>query len=202
MTLFLLVRHAPHVRQGEVLVGRRTGIGLDPAERWRAVKLADRLAGLRIDAIQSSPRDRALATADILSGRLGLPVETVPALDEIDFGAWTGRRFDELAPDPLWQRWNAWRTGTRPPDGEEMAAVQARMAGHMAREWERRPGATIVMVGHGDPIRAALAFWLGLPLDLFHRLEIAPASLSRVELGQSGPRILSVNESVGDGRAA
>lgn len=194
MTRFLLVRHAPHVRQGEALVGRQPGVGLDPEQRWRAVKLADRLAGLRIAAIQSSPRERALATADILAGRIGLPIETVAALDEIDYGAWTGRRFDALESEPLWQRWNAWRTGGRPPEGEEMAAAQLRIVQHMKREWERRPDATILMVGHGDPIRAALAHWLGLPLDLFTRLEISPASVSRVELRPWGPRVLSVNE--------
>ncbi len=197
MTLFLLVRHAPHALQGEALVGRQPGVGLDPGQRWRAEALADALAGLGVDAIQSSPRDRALATADILAGHLRLPVETVPDLDEIDFGAWTGSRFEALAPDPDWRRWNDWRTGGRPPGGEEMAAVQLRMVTHMKRTWERWPEGTVLLVGHGDPIRAALAHWLGLPLDLIQRLEVSPAGLSRVELRPWGPRVLSVNETFG-----
>jgi broad specificity phosphatase PhoE len=51
-----------------------------------------------------------------------------------------------------------------------------------------------VLVSHCDVIRAVLAHWLGMPTDLLLRLEIAPASISTVEIGPWGPRILRINE--------
>jgi len=194
MTRFYLVRHAPHAAQGRVLVGRSDAVGLDPAQRWRAECLAGKLAREPVAAIHSSPSRRCRETAAILAEVLGRPVETVPELDEIEFGDWTGRHFEELDPDPRWRLWNRWRTGTTPPAGESMAQVQHRFVAHMQAVRTAYPDGTVLLVSHGDPIRSALAFWLGLPLDLFQRLEVDPASLSCVELTDWGPRILGLNE--------
>lgn len=198
MTRFLLVRHAPHALQGRTLVGR-SDVPLSDEGTRLAASLADRLAGEPLAAVQSSPRARTRATAAAIAGRHGLAVETAAELDEIDFGAWTGQAFDALEPDPAWRSWNAWRTGSRPPGGETsggetMAEVQLRLLRHLETARARWPDGTVALVSHGDPIRAVLAFWLGIPLDLAHRLEVDPASVSRVELSPWGPRVLSVNE--------
>lgn len=198
MTRFLLVRHAPHALQGRTLVGR-TDVPLSDEGTRAAASLADRLAGEPLAAIQSSPRARTRATAAAIAERHGLAVETAADLDEIDFGAWTGQAFDALEPDPGWRSWNAWRTGSRTPGGETMAEVQLRLLRHLETVRARWPDATVALVSHGDPIRAVLAFWLGIPLDLAHRLEIDPASVSRMELFPWGPRVLSVNETLRPG---
>lgn len=71
-----------------------------------------------------------------------------------------------------------------------------RFVSHLIRLHEDRPGTRVALVGHADPIRAVLAYWLGVPLDLFLRIEVSPASISAVELRDREPRVLSVNECV------
>lgn len=194
-TLFL-IRHAAHGHLGQILSGRSDGLALTAEGRAQAATLAARLAGTAFDAIQSSPIQRARETALAIAEARELPVEPAPALNEIDFGAWTGRRFAELSGDAAWDEWNRRRSTACPPDGESMAAAQVRAMDHI-RGWAcGHPGGTAAMVTHCDIIRALVAGVLGLSLDRIHQFEIAPASISRIEAGDWGARILSVNEGV------
>jgi probable phosphoglycerate mutase len=123
-----------------------------------------------------------------------LPVQAEASLDEIDVGAWTGRRFDALAVDPAWQRWNLARAGARAPGGESMGAVQQR-----ALEWslslpDRHAGEAVAAVSHADVIKAVIAGVLGLSLDRHDSLSIDPASISAVAVWRGGARVLLVNE--------
>ncbi|MFW6076611.1 MAG: histidine phosphatase family protein, partial [Hyphomicrobiales bacterium] len=151
-----LVRHARHSLVDHVLVGRKPGVGLSAGGRREAAQLAARFAGRSIARVQSSPRRRARETAAPLADALGLEVEIVPGLDEIDFGQWTGRCFDELAPDPRWQAWNGARSMARPPGGESMIEAQARVVGHIEQLGCTLDGGNAVLVSHCDVIRAAL----------------------------------------------
>jgi probable phosphoglycerate mutase len=193
MTTLFLVRHATTDWVSQGLAGR-TEVPLSAQGRAEAARLVPRLAGARPDLVLSSPRRRCLDTAAPLAAAAGVPAEPDDALDEIDFGLWTGRRFDELGEDEHWLRWNAFRSGTRCPEGESMAEAQARVVGLCGRLSIEAPDARVVLFSHSDIIRSALAFWLGMPLDLLLRLEVAPASVSTVELGPWGPRVVSVNE--------
>lgn len=195
MTVFFLVRHAHHDWLGRGLAGR-TDVPLSAKGFAQAERLARRLAGAGLDAVRSSPLLRTRQTAEAIAARSGLEVEVTPEILEVDFGAWTGKDFGDLDRDERWRRWNAFRSGTRCPGGETMAEAQARVVGYMAGLHEEGPSARVALVGHADPIRAALAWWLGMPLDLFLRIEVSPASVSTVELGDWGPRVLSINECV------
>jgi probable phosphoglycerate mutase len=79
--------------------------------------------------------------------------------------------------------------------------MQTRMTGALARMVERHRGGTVVAVSHADPIKAALAHALGMHLDLFQRLAIAPGSITTIAYGAAGPAVLGVN-ALGDGVAA
>jgi probable phosphoglycerate mutase len=202
VTVFFLVRHAAHDRLGRVLCGRMPGVHLGAAGQAQADGLAARLAGAGISAIHASPRERAQETAAPLAARLGLPVETADNLDEIDFGAWTGLSFDALDGDPDWRRWNDCRGLAVPPGGETMGAAQQRILGHIEVVRVRNPTGRVALVGHADVIKAALAAVLGMPPDLTLRLEIAPASVSTVEVADWGARVLGVNDTGGVAGAA
>lgn len=195
MTIFHLVRHAQHDRLGRGLAGRED-VPLSPAGLAQAERLADRLERERPDILQSSPMLRTRQTAEPLARRLGAAVETACAVQEIDFGAWTGRSFEELGRDPAWHRWNAVRSAARAPGGEAMFEVQSRFVAHLMALHAERPDARIALFSHGDPIRAVLAHWLGAPLDLFLRIEVSPASVSTILLDAGGPRVLRINEAV------
>ncbi len=196
MTTLHLVRHAAHALVDGTLCGRMGGVHLGPEGRAQAERLAERFAATRIDAVHTSPLDRVRQTAEPIAARLGLPAEVCDGLAEIDFGEWTGRRFDELRDDPRWRAWNAVRSLSRAPGGESMVEAQARILGHIERVRAAHPDGAVVLVSHADMIRAALAHCLGLSLDLMLRLEIAPASVSTVEIGSWGARVIRTNEAV------
>ncbi len=193
MATFLLIRHAHHDEVGKTLVGRMPGVGLSREGELQAECLAEQLAALHVDKIYSSPLERAQATAKTIANHLDLEVQTCEALDEIEFGDWQGRSFEDLDHEPLWRRFNSFRSGTRLPGGECLLTVQARMVSALEDLREQFPKAVIALVGHGDPIKAVIAGFAGIPLDLMLRIEISPASISIVSLDDFGPRILCIN---------
>ena len=196
-TTVYLVRHAAHDRVDRVLCGRMPGVGLGEAGRRQAEALARRFAGGGgVDAVWTSPIQRARETAGPIAARLGLPARASDALCEIDFGAWTGQGFDALRDDPLWRRWNEARGAGRPPGGESMAEAQARAMGEVERARAEHPDGGVVLVSHGDVIKAVLAGVLGLPLDAHARFDVQPASVSALAVWDGGGKVLSMNEGV------
>jgi broad specificity phosphatase PhoE len=193
MATFLLTRHAHTHMVGEAIAGRMPGIGLTVEGRAQAEALAQRLAGLPIERICSSPLQRARETAEPLARHLGLAVEIDEGFDEIDVGAWEGVRFDELDADPHWQRFNRFRSGTRTPGGELIGEVQMRMVAALERLHREHPGGHIAVVSHGDPIKSALAYYAGIPLDLTLRIEVGLASVSVLALWDDGAQIRCIN---------
>lgn len=196
MTYVFLVRHGANDLLDRAIAGRQPGISLNPDGRAQAERLARRFQNEAITAIHCSPRERARETAGPIADQLGLDIEIVPALDEIDFGAWTGLKLDELAKRPDWQRWNAIRSDSRAPGGETMLEVQVRVVGHIERLSRDSNNAAYILVGHGDPIKTALLYYLGAAIDFVRRLEISPASISAVEVGAHQPRLLFINETI------
>src|SRR5256885_875336 len=106
MSTLFFVRHVEHVLQNEVLLGRSDGAPLSAYGERQIADLRARFCSQQIDGLYSSPRQRARATAQAIRPAHGPPVQICRELDELDYGEWSGRRFDELARDPRWQRWN------------------------------------------------------------------------------------------------
>ncbi len=196
MTTIFLVRHATHDRIGRYLDGRRPGVRLSEAGRRQAERLAHRLARETVGAVYASPLERARETTASFAATLGLPVAIEPALLEIDFGDWSGRTFDELKPLQAWQRWNSARATARTPAGDTMRAAQARMLDFIDMRRLAEPDVAFAIVGHADPLKAVLAYVLGLSLDDLPRFEIAPASLSRIDIEPWGARVVTLNETM------
>lgn len=192
-TTLHLVRHAAHGLLGRVLAGRMPGVALTAEGTAQADALADALAGRPIRAVLSSPVQRAQATAAPIAARHGLPVLTDAGLDELDFGAWMGLTFGALAADPAWDTWNRCRSLAPTPGGETMLAAQARALATVARAQAAVPDGEAVLVGHSDILKSVLAHLLGTPLDLLHRIELAPASRSIVVLWDGGSRVDGMN---------
>jgi probable phosphoglycerate mutase len=176
----LLIRHAEHALQDQALVGRTPGISLTTRGRERARVLARMLRNENIVLVQSSPRERCCETAGEMCLSLGLSCTIEDALDEIDFGAWSGVRFAALENDPEWRSWNGKRSLARPPNGESMHEAQQRIVRHI-EEMARRVAGTVVMVTHAEIIRAALLHERNLPLEAWGSIVIPPGSVT--ELG-------------------
>ena len=191
-TTFHLVRHASHGLLAHTLAGRMAGVPLSEGGRAEAARLAQRLDP-PIAAVITSPVQRAVETAAPIAARLGLVAQVEPGLAEIDFGAWTGRRFDDLAPDPAWQAWNRMRGLVACPGGESMHQAQSRALAALDRLRLFYPDQVVVLVSHADILKALLAPALGLPLDRLYRLTIDPASISTLIAWEGDWRVEAVN---------
>jgi ribonuclease H / adenosylcobalamin/alpha-ribazole phosphatase len=171
----LLARHGTHAEVGRVLSGR-SEIGLSERGREEAAGLAARLSGVALASIHSSPRRRTLETA----AALGPSIRVTPALDEVDFGAFTGRSFVELDGDPDWFRWNAERGSARCPGGETMGEAVDRAWSYIARIDEVDTPALVVRA-------------LGLPLDRIFQFDCDPASLTTLVFDGGDVRVAALN---------
>ena len=194
MTVFHLLRHGQHVLQGRVLAGRTPGIGLSTMGRAEIAAVADRLANEDIVALYSSPLQRTRETAEILSERLDLPIQYREDLLELDFGEWTGLTFDAVRTDERWPVWRDCRSIATIPGGESMRQVQERAVQALFDLRQTHRDGRVLIVSHGDVIRAALLFALGMPLDFYSRIEVGLASINTIHIDNSGIRVLGVNE--------
>ncbi|MBZ0157306.1 MAG: histidine phosphatase family protein [Alphaproteobacteria bacterium] len=197
MTIFLLIRHGTTDMLGRILAGWMPGVHLNEKGKREAAELAERLAPLSLAALYCSPLDRALETAAPLASRKGLPVQVCEGVGEIRFGEWTGMDFPSLNASSVWKRFNEFRSGTRIPGGEIIGEVQARMVAEMERIQGLHPDGMVAVVSHGDVIKAAIAYYVGIPLDLMRRIEIGPASVSSIAIDAYGPVLLCVNHTEG-----
>ena len=196
MTRLFLVRHAAHDWLGRGLCGRMPGVALNAQGQAQAHELAARLQ-IRIDAICSSPQQRALETAAPVAARMGLPVKVAGEFDEIDFGEWTGREMADLAAQgALWQHWVERRSTATPPAGEPFSGVAARTLAGAARLAREHAGQSVLVFSHCDVIKALLASCLGLSLDYLENFEVAPASLSLIDMEGDQWQVRLVNQAL------
>lgn len=169
------------------------GVALSAEGRAQAERVAERFVGRPIAAVVASPVQRAQETAAPIASRLGVAVLTEPGLEEIDFGAWTGASFTELDGRPEWMAWNTFRSAARCPGGETMLEAQARAVACVMALHRQYHGAELVLVSHQDVLRAVLAQFLGMPLDLLLRLGLDPGHRCVIDLADTGVRVDALN---------
>jgi probable phosphomutase (TIGR03848 family) len=206
MATVILARHGRTTANAAgVLAGRSKGVDLDEHGVAQARAAAERLAGLPVAAIVTSPLERCRQTARELNAgqQARLRVSTDRGLLECDYGEWTGRELKALAKEPMWRTVQAHPSAAAFPGGESMAAMAARAVATVRRwdariEQEHGPEAVWVAVSHGDVIKAILADALGMHLDAFQRIVVDPASLSVVRYTPMRPFVVASNTSAGD----
>jgi broad specificity phosphatase PhoE len=194
VTTLLLIRHAAHDWLGRGIPGRLPGVVLNGEGQLQARDLALWLRA-PVDAIYCSPQERARETAAPLAERLELPVVIAPEFDEVDFGEWTGWTFDRLREQgERWREWVERKSVAAPPGGESLAAVAQRAVAGAERLARLHPR-TVLVVSHGDVIKALVATCLGLSLDHLERFDVAPVSLSTLSRTGNAWRLLCLNAS-------
>ncbi|WP_455834381.1 MSMEG_4193 family putative phosphomutase [Pseudarthrobacter siccitolerans] len=193
-TLLLLIRHGETPTTGKLLPGRAPGLHLSERGRIQAERISERLRGLPVGAIYSSPLERTSETAAPSAERTGLRLNHNDGLIECDFGDWTGAALAELAVLPQWQEVQHSPSTFRFPNGESFMQMQARMVGALEVLRAAHPGAVVVCFSDADPIKAAMAHAMGTHLDLFQRIMISPGSVSAIGYVQGRPpAVLMVN---------
>jgi probable phosphomutase (TIGR03848 family) len=189
----LLIRHALNDWVGERLAGWTPKVHLNDEGRAQVEALVQRLAEVPLHAVYSSPLERAIETATPLAGSHGLNVQVREGLGETRYGEWTGKGLKELKDEKLWPVVQVYPGGARFPGGESLREVQTRMVVELDAIRDAHPEQTVAIVSHSDPIGMAVAHYAGLPLDLFQRLTISPASITAFAFTTFGPRLLCLN---------
>lgn len=194
----LLIRHGVVELMGRVLYSRMPGVHLSEEGTRQAQALANALQErFRITEIVASPLERALETARPIAETQGLGVRIDEAFIEVDAGSWMGKPFDELYASEEWKTYNEHRSLACPPGGEFIIDVQTRAwlgVRNILRRYNTADDTTVAVVSHGDVIRGLLILLLGMPVDHIHRLEVAPASVSEISVGNGQPRVLAINQ--------
>ena len=193
MTLFL-VRHGRTAANASGLLLGRLDPPLDDEGERQAAAVGDAIHGeaARGSRVISSPLVRCRTTAAAIAERLGLDVEVDERWIELDYGELDGVPLRDVPPD-LWERWRA------DPEyvaggGESLVALGLRVR---AAADELAPDAAtkdVVVVSHVSPIKAAVAWTLGVGDDIAWRLFLSPASITRVAVRGRHPSLVSFND--------
>lgn len=184
--MLVLARHGQTAANAAgLLLGRADPVLTEMGQR-QAAALAAAVPGPSL--VITSPLRRAAQTA----AAWGLRVTVDERWIEVDYGEWDQVPLASV-PRALWR---AWRNdpGFRPPGGESLAEV-----GERVREacWElvvRAPEEDVVVVTHVSPLKAAVAWALGVGDEVAWRLFCSVGSLSRVAVSGSSPVLTSFNE--------
>jgi broad specificity phosphatase PhoE len=190
-TVTLLLRHGQTPMSVEKRYAGRSDVPLTDAGVAQAAAAAKRLATAGLDAIVSSPRQRAVRTAEEVAAITGLPVATDEGFRETDFGAWEGLTFTEVR-----ERWpsemTAWLAdpAVAPPGGESFAEVSERVTAALHRVLSARPGQRVLVVSHVTPIKTLVTAALLAPPPALYRMHLDVAALCEIDWYADGPAVL------------
>jgi probable phosphoglycerate mutase len=198
MTTILLIRHAQNdfIADKKKLAGWLPGVHLNARGLDQAEALAELLKPVKLEAVYTSPLERAVETATPIANTHDLKLNREEGLGEIRYGTWQGKSLRALRRRKLWPVIQAIPSLARFPEGESFPEAQARVVAVLERlrMAHRRRRSIIACVFHSDPIKLAIAHYIGLPLDLFQRLTIDPASISTLHIQERYTRLLQLND--------
>jgi probable phosphoglycerate mutase len=182
-TTTVLLRHGDTQLSPEHRFSGLRDVPLSADGARQAQAAACRLAtGAPIDAVVTSPLQRAVATAAIAARELGLTAVIDDDLRETDFGDWEGFTLAEIQ-----QRWPAaaaaWQRNPdqAPPGGESFADTAQRINRACDRLLREYDGQTVLVVSHITPIKVLLCRALGVPLGTLYRLYLGSASINEIQ---------------------
>jgi probable phosphoglycerate mutase len=115
------------------------------------------------------------------------------SLGETNYGELTGKAMTDILKTDMWKEFQAHPSRTRFPGAETIYEVQVRVVAELEELLETHPQGNIAIVSHADAIRVAVAYYIGLPLDLVGRIWVTPASLSILRFDEGEPRLTNLS---------
>jgi probable phosphomutase (TIGR03848 family) len=196
MPLLLLVRHGEndYSKKGK-LAGRLAGVHLNERGRQQAEELGRAFAEIPLKAVYSSPLERATETAAPIAKARGLKIIVEPGLQEADVGKWQGQSVRRLALTRYWRIVQRAPSRAGHPGGETFLQTQTRVATALQAICAKyKPRDVIACVLHADPIKLAVAHFIGLPLDQFQRLGCDTGSVTVLSVSEAGAGLMKLNQ--------
>ncbi len=195
MPLLLLIRHGEndYSKTGK-LAGRLPGVNLNERGLKQAEELGKSLANAPLAAVYSSPLERAMQTAEPIARARGLKVIPTPGLMEANVGEWQGKSVRRLAMSKYWKVIQGAPSRARHPGGESFAEIQVRIVSALEEICAKHKDRDLIAcVFHADPIKLAVAHFIGLPLDHFQRLACDTCSVTLLAVGQVNAHLVWLN---------
>ena len=195
MPLLLLIRHGEndYSKKGR-LAGRLPGIHLNERGKGQAAELGKAFADIPLKAVYSSPLERAMETAEPIAQARGLKIIRDPGLLESNVGDWQGQSVRRLALTKYWRIIQHSPSRAGHPGGETFLQTQTRIASTLndiCKKYKQQE--MVACVFHADPIKLAVAYYTGLPLDHFQRLACDTASVTLLAVSESGAQLIWLN---------
>lgn len=186
--MLILVRHGRTAHNAERRLVGRVDVPLDEVGARQAAALAAVGVIAGASRVITSPLARARDTAAVL----GPPVTVDDRWAEVDYGIYDGMVLADVPPE-LWASWREdleWR----PERGEPLAAVGRRVRAACEELREEAAQTDVVVVSHVSPIKAAVAWALGVGDQVCWRMFLDTGSVCRVAVGPAGPSLRTFNE--------
>ncbi|HSG42468.1 MAG TPA: histidine phosphatase family protein [Anaerolineales bacterium] len=196
MPLLLLIRHGENdYTKKHKLAGRLPKVYLNEQGQKQAQALGKALKGVPLKAIYSSPLERAMETAKPIAKSVGVKIKKEKGLLETDVGDWQGKSLKRLYLLKHWKVVQRAPSRAQFPNGESFYECQTRIVSAIDKILSRHKQKDIIAcVFHADPIKLAVAHYLGLPLDQFQRLGCDTGSVSVLALGEMGALLMKLNQ--------
>ena len=184
--MLILLRHGRTAANARGLLQGRIDLELDDVGRRQAIAAAAWLGD--VDRVIASPLARAQQTA----ASLGLPVETDERFIELDYGDWEGTPVRDV-PAATWATWRS-DLDFRPPGGETLNELGDRVRSGLAELVDQAAEETVVVVSHVSPIKASVAWALGVDDSATWRTTLGQASICEIGVQGGTPRLLGFNQ--------
>ena len=196
MPLLLLIRHGEndYTKKGK-LAGHTPGVHLNERGQEQARALGEALKDAPLTAIYSSPLERAIETASPIAAARSLTILQEPDLIESFVGKWQGRSWKVLRLTKAWKVVQHAPSRFRFPEGESFPEMQTRIVSALERiVSQHKPKDLLACVFHADPIKLAVAHFIGLPLDHFQRLGCDTGSVTALHVSEAGAALIKLNQ--------
>lgn len=192
--LLTLVRHGQTAANAQNLLQGHVNHPLDDIGRAQVTLLGTAVQKIApVSRVISSPLLRAQQTAQAITQELSqsIEVETDPRWIELNYGDFDGQPVSSVSPE----QWATWRTDEhfRPPHGETLAELSVRVQEAIDNLLADSLSSHIVVVSHVSPIKAAVAWALGVGVEVSWRTALDRASMTTVRLDAKHPALKTFN---------